>query len=74
MNDILWLGTGVVVAGALMALAMLIVAIRKRRAAGSGRPIRAADRENVLAPSGLEWGSAGGPGARPPNVQRLLSL
>ena len=54
MNDILWLGTGVVVAGASMALAMLAVAVRKRRA-GSERSPRAAKRESVLAPSGLEW-------------------
>ena len=54
MNDFLWLVTGVVVAGALMALARLTVALRKRRT-GSGPSSRAAVRGGVLAPSGLEW-------------------
>ena len=54
MNDFLWLVTGVVVAGALMALAMLTVAVWKRRA-GSGPSNRAAERGGVLAPPGLEW-------------------
>ena len=54
MNDFLWLVTGAVVAGALMALALLTVAVRKRRA-GSGHSNRAAQRGDVLAPSGLEW-------------------
>ena len=54
MNDFLLLVTGAVVAGALMALALLTVAVRKRRAS-SGHSNRAAEREDVLAPSGLEW-------------------
>ena len=54
MNDLLWLLTGVVVAGALMALVTLTVAVRKRRA-GSGSSLRAPEGEGVGAPPGLEW-------------------
>jgi len=54
MNDFLWLVTGAVVAGALMGLALLTVAVRKRRAS-SGHSNRTAERGDVLAPSGLEW-------------------
>jgi len=55
MNDFLWLVTGVVVAGGLVALALLAVAVRNRRATPldelGGRP----HRSHALAPSGLEW-------------------
>ncbi len=54
MNDLAWLVTGALMASGLIALVMLSVAARKRRA-GSGRPSRVADRDGELIPSGLEW-------------------
>lgn len=54
MNDLAWLVTGALMASGLIALVMLSVAARKRRA-GSGAPSRVADRDGELIPSGLEW-------------------
>jgi signal transduction histidine kinase len=56
MNDFLWLVTGVVAAGGLVALALLAVAVRNRRATSLDEPEGSSpDRSRAPAPSGLEW-------------------
>lgn len=55
MNDFVWLLTGVVLAGGLVALVRGIVSARRRRGTAPRRSSRAADRDDGLAPPGLEW-------------------
>ncbi|HZK51992.1 MAG TPA: histidine kinase dimerization/phospho-acceptor domain-containing protein, partial [Actinomycetota bacterium] len=55
MNDFAWLLTGVALAGGLVALALGVMSVRRRRSTAPRRASRTADRDEAPAPSGLEW-------------------
>jgi len=55
MNELAWLVTGALIAGGLMALALLAVAGRRRRSDDVGSPNRSMDRAGSQRPPGQEW-------------------